>query len=136
MQPSTGRRWVALLLLLGFFLGCAVPSVASPPLTAEAVKNVLDSWNPNYCKVAEFYGIYAPGERANARMAYVLIGNPSDKNQKPTRYEARFQLLTIPEGGERWFLVSLVTHSSGLTRRQGWDNLMIEVPAAPAASSR
>jgi len=105
-------------------------------LTAEAVKNVLDSWNPNYCKVAEFYGIYAPGERANARMAYVLIGNPSDKNQKPTRYEARFQLLTIPEGGERWFLVSLVTHSSGLTRRQGWDNLMIEVPAAPAASSR
>ena len=136
MQPSPGRRWMALLLVLGFFLGCAVPSVASPPLTTEAVKNVLDSWNPNYCKVVEFYGIYAPGERANARMAYVLIGNPSDKNQKPTRYEARFQLLTIPEGGERWFLVSLVTHSSGLTRRQGWDNLMIEVAAAPAASSR
>jgi hypothetical protein len=86
--------------------------------------------------VVEFYGIYAPGERTNARMAYVLIGNPSDKNQKPTRYEARFQLLTLPEGGERWFLVSLMTHSSGLTRRQGWDNLMIQVTAAPASPSR
>ena len=136
MQPSTGRRWVALWLVLGFFLGCAVPSVASPPLTAEAARSVLDSWNPNYCKVVEFHGIYAPGERANARMAYVLIGNPSDKNQKPKRHEARFQLLTLPEGGERWFLVSLVTHSSGLTRRQGWDNLMVQVNAAPDSPSR
>ena len=136
MRPSPGRRWVALLLLLGFFLGCTVPSAASPPLTAEAAKNVLDSWNPKYCKVVEFYGIYAPGERVNARNAYVLIGNPSDKNQKPTVYEARFQLLTLPEGGERWFLVSLVSHSSGLTRRLGWDNLMIQVNAPPASPSR
>jgi hypothetical protein len=66
----------------------------------------------------------------------VLIGNPSDKNQKTTVYEARFQLLNLPEGGERWFLVSLVSHSSGLTRRLGWDNLMIQVTAAPASPSR
>jgi len=125
-----------LLLVLGFFLGCAVPSSASAPLTAATAQNVLNGWNPSYCKVAEFYGFYTPGERANARVAYVLIGNPSDQNQKPAVYEARFQLLTAPDGGDKWFLVSLVSHGQGLSRRQGWDNLMIPVKEAAPAPPR
>lgn len=136
MSPSGRRPRLAWLFLLGFFLGCTVPSSASPPLTAAAAQNVLDGWNPNFCKVAEFYGFFTPGERANARVAYVLIANPGDKNQKPAVFESRFQLLAAPDGKEQWFLVSLVTHSLGLTRRQGWDNLMIPVKEAPPAPPR
>jgi hypothetical protein len=136
MIPSGSRRRVALLLLLGFFLGCAVPSSASPPLTAAAAQNSLDGWNPSYCKVMKFYGFIMPGESAPTRVAYVLLANPSNQTQKPAVYEARFQLLSPPEGQPRWFLVSLVTHSQGLTRRQGWDNLMIEVEEAAPASAR
>ena len=67
MTPSAAGRRVGLLLLLGFLLGCAVPSSASPPLTAAAAQSLLDGWNPGYCKVVEFYGFYTPGERANSR---------------------------------------------------------------------
>ncbi len=130
--------WVnraAALLLLGCFLGCAVPSSANPPLTAAAVQSTLDSWNPNYCKVVEFYGFHREGEGAS-QVAYVLLANPSDRAQKPAVYAAQFQLLTLPDGQQRWFLTSLVTHSAGLSRRQGWDNLIIPVKeAAPAAAS-
>jgi hypothetical protein len=133
MLPSNSRRRVALLLLLGFFLGCAMPSSASPPLTAAAAQNSLDGWNPSYCKVVKFYGFHTPSESPHTQVAYVLLANPSNQNQKPAVYEARFQLLNPAEGQPRWFLVSLVTPSQGLTRRQGWDNLMIEVKeAAPA----
>ncbi len=68
----------------------------------------------------------------------MLIANPGDKTQKPVVYTARFQLLTFPEGQPRWFLTSLVTHSSGLTRRLGWDNLIIPVkaPPPPAAAAK
>jgi hypothetical protein len=133
MFPSGSRRRVALLLLLGFFLGCALPSSASPPLTAAAAQNSLDGWNPSYCKVVKFYGFYLPTESPHTQVAYVLLANPGNRNQKPAVYEASFQLLNPPEGQARWFLVSLITHSQGLTRRQGWDNLMVEVKEpAPA----
>lgn len=135
MGLSGLQRFVAVVLLLGCFLGCAVPSPsASPPLTVAAARNTLDSWNPNYCKVAEFYGFYKPGDGAGPSLtAYVLIANPGDKNQKPAVYEAQFLLLTLPDGQARWFLTAVVSHSAGLTRRQGWDNLIIPVKSAAAA---
>ncbi len=122
---------VAAGLLLAFFLGCTPPSAATPPLTAAAAQKTLESWNPNYCKVAEFYGFYRPDAGNTCQIAYVLIANPSDKAQKPAVYAARFQLLTSPDGGQRWFLTSLVTHGSGLSRRQGWDNLILPVLKEP-----
>jgi hypothetical protein len=66
----------------------------------------------------------------------VLIGNPGDKAQKPVVYTARFQFLTLPEGQSRWFLTSLVTHSSGLSKRLGWDNLIIPVKDPPPAAAK
>jgi len=136
MMWSGWRRLAAIVLLLGCFLGCVAPSAPqTPPLTAAAARYTLDSWNPGFCKVAEFVGFYGSGANAAIQEAYVLIGNPGDNLQKPMVYVARFQLLTAPEGQPRWFLTSLVTHSSGLTRRLGWDNLIIPVKAPPAAAS-
>ncbi len=135
MRWSDWRRLAMVIFLLSFFLGCAVPSSSqSPPLTAASAKDTLDNWNPNYCKVAEFYGFYKPGE--NQEVAYVLVANPGDKAQKPQVYAARFQLLALPDGQSRWFLVSLVTHNSGLSRRQGWDNLMIAVKNQPPGAGK
>ena len=137
MQWSIWRRRAAIVLLLGGILGCALPSSSqTPPLTTAAAKHTLDSWNPGFCKVMDFYGFYLSGQNSASQEAYVLIGNPGDKAQKPVVYTARFQLLTLPEGQSRWFLTSLVTHSSGLTRRLGWDNLIIPVlaPPPPAAA--
>lgn len=136
MRWSGRRRVAATVLLLGFFLGCTVPSASqTAPLTPKAAQNTLDSWNPTYCKVEKFYGFYKSGENAANQVAYVLIANPGDKGQKPVVFTARFQLLTLPEGQRQWFLTSLMTHSSGLSRRQGWDNLMIPVKeGAPGAS--
>jgi hypothetical protein len=132
MTWSGRRRLAAIVLLLGCFLGCALPSSSqSPPLTVAAVKHTLDNWNPSFCKVSEFYGFYKAGDNPASQVAYVLIGNPSDKTQKPVVFAARFQLLTLPEGQSRWFLTSLITHNSGLSRRQGWDNLIIPVKEAP-----
>jgi hypothetical protein len=51
-------------------------------------------------------------------------------------YAARFHLLTVPEGRQQWFLVSLTTHSSGLSRRQGWDNLMILAKEGTPAAAK
>ena len=65
-----------------------------PPLTAAAARHTLDSWNPGFCKVVDFYGFYVSGENSAAQEAYVLIANPGDKVQKPVVYAARFQLLT------------------------------------------
>jgi hypothetical protein len=128
MRWSGRRRLVGIVLLLGFFLGCTVPSASQTvSLTPTTAQNTLDSWNPSFCKVAEFYGFYKSGEHTGKQVAYVLIANPSDKAQKPQVYTARFQLLTLPGGQQQWFLTSLVTHSSGLSRRQGWDNLIIPV---------
>jgi hypothetical protein len=136
MTLSGWRPWAALVLLLSGFLGCTVPSSSqAPPLTAAAVKHTLDTWNPTFCKVAEFYGFYKAGDNPAKQVAFVLIANPRDKTQKPMVFAARFQLLTLPEGQSRWFLTSLVTHSSGLTRREGWDNLIIPVKSPPAAAS-
>jgi hypothetical protein len=103
-------------------------------LTAAAARHTLDSWNPSYCKVVDFYGFFLSGDNASTQAAYVLIGNPSDKAQKPLVYAAQFQLLTLPEGQSRWFLTSLITHGSGLSRRLGWDNLIVPVKAPPPAA--
>ena len=135
MMWSGWRRLAAIVLLLSGFLGCALPSSSqTPPLTAAAARHTLDSWNSGFCKVVDFYGFYVSGENATNQEAYVLIANPGDKAQKPVVYTARFQLLNPPEGQPRWFLTSLITHSSGLSRRQGWDNLIIPVKAAPPAA--
>ncbi len=136
MQWSIWRRRAAIVLLLGGILGCALPSSSqTPPLTTAAAKHTLDSWNPGFCKVMDFYGFYLSGQNSASQEAYVLIGNPGDKAQKPVVYLARFQLLTLPEGQSRWFLTSLVTHSSGLSKRLGWDNLIIPVKAPPPAAA-
>jgi hypothetical protein len=123
----------AVVLLLFLLLGCTAPG-APPPLTAQAAQQLLNSWNPSNCKVAEFYGFYKPVEGGATQVAYVLLTNPGDKAQKTIVYAARFQLLTLPDGQLRWFLTSLISHASGLNRRQGWDNLLIPVKeGAPAA---
>jgi hypothetical protein len=135
MMWSGWRRAAAIVLLLGGFLGCSLPSSShAPPLTAAAARHTLDSWNSGFCKVVDLYGFYISGENPANQEAYVLIANPNDKTQKPMIYAARFQLLTLPEGEPRWFLTSLTTHSSGLSKRQGWDNLMIQVKAPPPAA--
>jgi hypothetical protein len=137
MRLSGWHHRTALFLLLGFFLGCTLPSGANtPPLTAAAAKSTIDGFNPTYCKVVEFYGFHqAEKGAANTQTAYVLLVNPSDKVQKQVPFAARFQLLTLPDGRQQWFLTSLMSHGAGLTRRQGWDNLIIPVKdAAPAVA--
>ena len=137
MMWSGWRRVAVIVLLLGGFPGCSLPSSSkAPPLTAAAARHTLDSWNSGFCKVVDFYGFYLSGENPANQDAYVLIANPNDKAQKPVIYMARFQLLTLPEGQQRWFLTSLTTHSSGLSRRLGWDNLMIQVKAPPPAPAK
>jgi hypothetical protein len=136
MQRSGWRRWAAVVLLVSGILGCTLPaSSQTPPLTAAAARHTLDSWNSGFCKVVDFYGFYISGANPASQEAYVLIGNPGDKAQKPVVYTARFQLLTLPEGQARWYLTSLVTHSSGLSKRQGWDNLIIPVKVPPPAAA-
>ncbi len=129
MKLSCRRGVAGLLISLVLFLGCTMPpSAAQPPLSATAAQATLDSWNPNYCKVAEFYGLYKPEAAGTTQVAYVAIANPGDRAQKPVVYAANFQILTRPDGRPQWFLTSLITHGSGfLTRRQGWDALMIPV---------
>ncbi len=139
MKLSGWREVAGLLIFVVFFLGCTVPpSAAQPPLSAAAAQATLDSWNPSYCKVAEFYGLYKPEPAGASQVAYVAISNPGDRAPKPVVYAANFQLLTRPDGQAQWFLTSLITHGSGiLTRRQGWDALMIPVKeAAPAAAQK
>jgi hypothetical protein len=75
--------------------------------------------------VAQFYGFHQPGDPAgHTQVAYVSLVNPSDPLQKQTIFAAQFQLLTRPDGRQQWFLTSLISHAGGLSRRQGWDNLM------------
>jgi hypothetical protein len=136
MMVSGRPRQAAVILLVVFFLGCAVPTSATPPLTAAAARNTLDSWNPDYCKVVEFYGFYKAEGPAPTQVAYVLLANPGDKAQKQTVFAARFQLLTLPDGQQKWFLTSLMSHGAGLSRRQGWDNLIVPVTETPPAPSQ
>jgi hypothetical protein len=125
----SGRSCMAALALASIlFLGCNMPPASqSAPLTAAAAKQTLDSWNPAYCKVTQFYGFYQPGGHGGEKVAYVLMANPGNKHGKPLVFTARFRLLTGPAGQPQWFLTSLITHSAGLSRREGWDNLMIPV---------
>ena len=121
-----------LLLCLGFslVLGCNLPLFPAPPLTIAAARQTLDRWNPQYCKVVEFYGFYQSGA-ADTTEGYVLLANPKEHNAKPVIFVAQFKLLTRSDGSQEWFLTSLVNHSAGLTRRQGWDNLLIPVRNKP-----
>ena len=121
------RSWPVLMEILAFAVAACGPfPTPFPPLTAAGAQQTLDQWNPNYCKVVEFYGLHHPG-LTETRLAYVMVGNPQDANAKPAVYEARFVLLTRPDGRRQWFLVSLMTQSAGLSRRQGWDNLLVPV---------
>jgi hypothetical protein len=139
MKKLSGRRGLCgLFLALAFWCGCtASPFAAPPPLSVAAAQQTLDAWNPNYCKVAEFYGFYQP-ESSAKRVAYVSMVNPGDKAQKAAvYYAATFQLLSRADGRQQWFLTEVITHSSGiLTKRQGWDNLMVPVQEAPPAAAQ
>ena len=117
-------------LIFSLLLGCNLPFLPAPSLTVGAARLTLDRWNPQYCKVVEFYGFYQP-EAADSRQAYVLIANPKDPAAKPVIFVAHFQLLTRSDGSQEWFLTSLMSHANGLTRRQGWDNLLIPVKNKP-----
>jgi hypothetical protein len=116
-------------LCLSLLLGCNLPFLPPPPFTIAAARQTLDRWNPQYCKVVEFYGFYQGA--ADAKEGYVLLANPKEPAAKPVIFIAKFQLLTRADGSQEWFLTSLVSHSGGLTRRQGWDNLLIPVINKP-----
>lgn len=118
-----GIFWLA--FLLGGPGGCTILSPEKLPLSVEDARRTLDSWNPQYCQVAEFYGFHDP--EAGTRVAFVSLVSPAQPDLKPLVYEARFQLLTRQDGRQQWFLTSLMNHAAGLTRRQGWDNLLIAV---------
>jgi len=128
----TCRRKAAAFLVILFIYclaGCELPaSPTTPALTAAAAQYTLDHWNPNYCKVIKFYGLHRPAA-PDTRLAYVLLSNPKEPDQKPILSVGRFQLLSRPDGSQEWFLTSLLSHSGGITRRQGWDNLLIPVKA-------
>ncbi len=127
-RKKNPKFWLGVLLTL--LWGCNLPTLPAPPLTVEAARYTLDHWNPQYCKVIEFYGFsQAAGE--DSRLAYVLLGNPKDPAAKPILSVAQFQLLVRPDGSREWFLTTLMSHSNGLTRRQGWANLLIPVKTKP-----
>ncbi len=129
MKLSDWRDLRGLLFVGCFFLGCTIPpSAAQAPLNAAAAQQTLDSWNPSYCKVVEFYGLHKTGAGGTTQVAYATLANPGDRAQKPVIYAATFELLTRPDGRQQWFLTGLITHGSGfLTKRQGWDALMVPV---------
>lgn len=114
-------------VLLGISVGCAIPPAEQLPLKVEEARHTLDRWNPQFCKVTEFYGFHEAG--AADLVAFVQIVSPSHPDVKPTLYEARFLLITRPDGRQQWVLASLMNHAAGLTRRQGWDNLFVPVEA-------
>lgn len=123
----SGGRGIALGVAVLLGLGsCIMPQPETLPLSPAAARETLDRWNPQYCKVAEFYGMHDPGG-GQTRIAYVLLTASAEAAAKPVVYEATFKLLSRPDGRQQWFLVSLLNHAGGLTRRQGWDNLMIPV---------
>jgi hypothetical protein len=126
------RKAQKLLICLCFSLlpGCNLPFWPAPPLTIAAARQTLDRWNPQYCKVVEFYGFSQP-PADGSRESYVLLANPRERAAKPVIFVAQFKLLTRPDGSREWFLTSLMNHSAGLTRRQGWDNLLIPVQEKP-----
>jgi hypothetical protein len=121
---------VWLCLCFSLILSCNLPFLPAPPLTIAAARQALDRWNPQYCKVVEFYGFYQAGA-GDTKEGYVLLANPKEHTAKPVIFVAQFKLLTLPDDSQEWFLTSLVSHSGGLTRRQGWDNLLIPVKEKP-----
>ncbi|MFZ5453202.1 MAG: hypothetical protein ACOZF2_15190 [Thermodesulfobacteriota bacterium] len=136
MKCAGWRLKFVLGLILMVLAGCSLPS-PPPPLTANAAQQTLNAWNPTFCKVVKFYGFYQPGDGPGpTRVAYVSLVNPSDHLQKQTIFAARFQLLAQPDGRQQWYLTSLISHAAGLSRRQGWDNLMEPVTEAGATGTR
>lgn len=136
MKLTGWRLKFLLVLMLVMLTGCSL-ATPPPPLTATAVQQTLNAWNPTFCKVVKFYGFYQPGTNSgHTLVAYVSLVNPSDHLQKQTIFAARFQLLTRPDGQQQWYLTSLISHAAGLSRRQGWDNLMEPVTEAGDTGSR
>lgn len=124
-------KFIGLLILVAL-LGCSLPP-PPPPLSAAAAQQTVNDWNPSYFKVVDFYGFHQPGGAAgHTQVAYLLGVNPSDQSPKQMVFEGRFELLTRPDGRQQWFLTSLVSHAAGLSRRQGWDNLMVPVKETAA----
>lgn len=121
--------WLGLTMLFLLLGGCPSSPVSQTDLSVEAARHALDTCNPSYVKVMEFYGLYYPDQRPprNTCIAYVLITNPTEKDQKLVVYEANFKRLLKADGQGQWYLAGLLTHGSGLTKRLGWDNLMIPV---------
>lgn len=125
MKKSDRSARFFLVVFLIMAVGCAMPPPEKLPLNIEDASRALDRWNPQFCKVAEFYGVHEAG--TDTLVGFVLIASPAHPDVKPLLYEARFQLLTRPDGRQQWFLTSLMNHAAGLTRRQGWDNLFVPV---------
>jgi hypothetical protein len=125
MRPKGWFTLVLAVILLVDGGGCTIPPPDRLPLKVEAARLTLDRWNPQFCKVTEFFGFHQDG--TDTLVAYVQIVSPSHPDLKPTLYEARFKLISRPDGRQQWFLTSLMNHASGLTRRQGWDNLFVPV---------
>lgn len=117
----------AMWLILVVLMGCSLPP-PPPPLSAAAAQQTVNDWNHSYCKVVDFFGFHQSGVAAgHTQVAYMLVVNPSEHLQKQMIFAAQFQLLTRADGRQQWFLTSLISHSGGLSRRQGWDNLMVPV---------
>ncbi|MDD2904438.1 MAG: hypothetical protein PHU44_18575 [Syntrophales bacterium] len=136
MKFAGWRLKFVLVLVLVVLTGCSLPTTP-PPLTAAAAQQTLNTWNPTFCKVVKFYGFYQPGHSPGpTQVAYVSLVNPGDQLQKQTIFAARFELLTHPDGRRQWYLTSLISHAAGLSRRQGWDNLMEPVKEGVDTGSR
>lgn len=125
MKTSGRMAKFFLVVFVIMAVGCAMPPQEKLPLDIKNARRALDRWNPQFCKVEEFYGVHETG--TGTLVGFVLIASPAHPEVTPLLYEARFQLLTRPDGRQQWFLTSLMNHAAGLTRRQGWDNLFVPV---------
>ena len=129
MRVMGGPVVVGAVLFLVWAAGCGSGEGRHQELTVEAVRQTLNNWNPSYAKVMEVFGLHYPDANPQGAdcIAYVLLANPADKDQKLVVYEAHLKKLFHPDGAAQWYLTGLISHSAGLTRRQGWDTLLIPV---------
>ncbi len=138
MWTTGWPRLAGVALIVFLAAGCQPSKSDIRELTVAEAQHTLNTWNPSYAKVMEFYGFYYPdgNPQGPGCVAYVLLSNPADKEPRLLVYEAHFRRLVRPEGTSQWYLTGLISHSAGLTRRQGWDTLLIPVKAPDAAKGR